>query len=181
MSDPEWYRRDEVCALVLEYYFILRSVLRRKSYLRGCLTRCKHCTIFFITHPRNAGRTDLGCPFGCCQANRKLKSTHRSTEYYQTEEGKVKKRQQNGKRRGPVQVEEAERETEGAADCTGADEGAVDEAMMDHLQMVTGLIEERAVPREEIEKMVSEVLRQHSIGHRRRIDYIVAQLNKDPP
>ncbi len=165
----------------MEYYFILRSVLRSKPYLRGCLTRCKHCRIFFITHPRNAGRDDLGCPFGCSQYNRRLDSTRRSIEYYQTKEGKVKKRQQNSRRKVPVKSEGEQREPEGEADFTGAGAGGADEEMMDYLQMVTGLIEERVVSREEIDEMVSDVLRQHSIGHGRRIDYIVGQLNKNPP
>jgi len=47
--------------------------------------------------------------------------------------------------------------------------------------MVTGLIEERKVSLAEILKMLSRVLRQHSIGRRRRIDYIVEYLNKSPP
>ena len=66
----DWYRGGAVAALVLEYYVLLRSVLRAKPHLRACLTRCRHCRIFFLTHPRNAGRHDLRCPFGCRQAHR---------------------------------------------------------------------------------------------------------------
>jgi len=47
--------------------------------------------------------------------------------------------------------------------------------------MVTSLIEERKVRLDEILKMLSRVLRQHSIGRRRRIDYIIRYLNKSPP
>jgi hypothetical protein len=47
--------------------------------------------------------------------------------------------------------------------------------------MVTSLIEERKVRLDEILKMLSKVLRQHSIGRRKRIDYIVRYLNKSPP
>ncbi len=31
---------------------LLRSLLRAKPHLRACLTRCRHCGIFFLTHPR---------------------------------------------------------------------------------------------------------------------------------
>jgi hypothetical protein len=93
----------------------------------------------------------------------------------------MKKRQQNGRRKGPVKSEKEQREPTGEADLTEADTGGADEDMMDYLQMVTGLIEERVVPREEINEMVSDILRQHSIGNQRRIDYIVGQLNKNPP
>lgn len=47
--------------------------------------------------------------------------------------------------------------------------------------MVTSIIEEREVSLDEILKMLSKVLRQHSIGRRKRIDYIVKYLNKNPP
>ena len=80
------------------YYVVLRSVLRSRPKLRPCLSRCRHCRIFFLTHPRNGGRWDLRCPFGCKEAHRKRRSTERSVEYYGTEEGKGKKKQQNGKR-----------------------------------------------------------------------------------
>ena len=94
----EWYREGEVRALVGQYYVVLRSVLRARTELRRCVTRCRHCRIFFLTHPRNAGRRDLGCPFGCKEAHRKRRSTRRSVEYYGTDEGKTKKKIQNGKR-----------------------------------------------------------------------------------
>ena len=42
---------------------VLRSLLRQKAHLRPCLCRCRHCRIFFLTHPRNARRRDLACPF----------------------------------------------------------------------------------------------------------------------
>jgi hypothetical protein len=88
---------------------------------------------------------------------------------------------QNGKRRQPEHKEDVEKDADSEEATAGADEGPVDEAMMDHLQMVTSLIEGREVTREEIETMVAELLRQHSIGQRLGIDYLVQQLNKDPP
>ena len=98
---PDWYRKDSVRGLILDYYFFLRSALKTMSRLRPCLARCRHCRIFFLTPPQNAGRKDLGCPFGCQDAHRKQRSTERSTAYNHTEAGKRKKKQQNGKRRKP--------------------------------------------------------------------------------
>ena len=78
---PGWYRQsEEVRDIARHYYFILRSVLHNQSHLRQYLSRCAHCRIFFITHPCNAGRTDLGCPFGCSQAHRKSASTQQSPD-----------------------------------------------------------------------------------------------------
>ena len=77
--------------MVLQYYVMLRSLLRSQSHLRRCLRRCRHCRIFFLTDPRNAGRSDLRCPFGCRQTHRKRRSSERSVAYYTTVERKAKK------------------------------------------------------------------------------------------
>ena len=81
--------------LILDYYFFLRSALKSNPRLRQYLTRCKQCRIFFLSDPCNAGRRDLGCPFGCQDACRKQRSTERSTAYYRTAAGKKKKQQHN--------------------------------------------------------------------------------------
>jgi hypothetical protein len=101
--------------LVFSYYYVLRSILRDRPELRRCLSRCRHCGIYFLTHPRNAKRTDLGCPFGCREAYRKQSSTERSVAYYRTSEGRLKRRLQNERRRGAVpssEVGKQEREKE---------------------------------------------------------------------
>lgn len=82
--------------LVGQYYFLLRSLFRTKPDVRLCLKRCRHCRIFFLTHRRNIGRHDVGCPFGCREAHRKRESTRRSVEYYRNHPGK--KSDQNAKR-----------------------------------------------------------------------------------
>jgi hypothetical protein len=101
----------------------------------------------FLTHPRNALRNDIDCPFGCREALRKRKSTERSSAYYQTPEGKIKKQQQNARRKG-----------RGAPSAPEADHPVVV-----HLKVVTSLIEGRAVAVSEIISMVRRLLRQHSI------------------
>ena len=163
-----------MAALALEYYLLLRSVLRAKPRLRACLTRCRHCRIFFLTHPRNAGRSDLGCPFGCKEAHRRQRSTQRSVDYYRGKEGQTKKRMQNGKRRASVCP----------ADPPKVDSQEPDrwpEPMIEHVRMVSSLIEGRLVNRREILEMLERVLRQHSICRRAKIDQAVAWLNENPP
>jgi len=53
--------------------------------------------------------------------------------------------------------------------------------MVAHVCMVVSLIEGRRVSREEIREMLAKVLRQHSIGRRRKIDHAVAWLIEHPP
>jgi hypothetical protein len=156
--------------LVLEYYRVLGSVLRSQPGLRRCLTRCRHCRIFFLTHPRNAGRDDLRCPFGCRQAHRKRGSTRRSVSYYQTPDGRFKKQLQNGRRR-QRQVRSAERRS---------DERGFEPGMVAYVGMVVSLIEGRPVDREEILAMLTRAVRQHSMAQAAGMDYVVGQPRGDP-
>jgi len=176
----DWYRQGEVRALMGQYYVVLRSVLRTRPDLRGCVTRCRHCRIFFLTHPRNAGRRDLGCPFGCKEAHRKRRSTQRSVEYYGTKEGKTKKKIQNGKRsQGEARADHNHQAIRGRQ--LERDGVRLDAAMVGYVRMVTSLIEQRRVSEDEIVEMLVRAMRQHSIARRRRMDYVLAYLRKNAP
>lgn len=158
-----------MAGLVFEYYLLLRSILKARPHLRPCLTRCRHCGIFFLCDPRNAGRKDLRCSFGCKETHRKRRSTERSVAYYQEPEGKIKKAIQNAKRRQPVPPAPPP----GPRPCP--------EPILEHVQRVVSLIEGRFITRPEILAMLLRVLRQHSMVRRRRIDQAVDWLNANPP
>ncbi len=81
-----------------DYYALMREILREAPGVARCLVRCQHCGILFFADPRNAGRQDLGCPFGCSEAHRKRESARRSAAYYSEPEGKEKKRRLNQRR-----------------------------------------------------------------------------------
>jgi len=166
--------------LVKQYYVVLRSVRRARAELRRCVTRCRHCGIFFLTHPRNAGRRDLGCPFGCKEAHRKRRSTQRSVEYYGTEEGKTKKKIQNGNRRHGEARADQNRQLRSVPQLERAGV-RLDAVMFGYVRMVTSLIEARRVSDDEIVEMLVRVMRQHSIARRRRMDYVLAYLKKNAP
>jgi len=167
-----------VAAVVLQYYLLLRSVLRTKPPLRQCLVRCRHCRIFFLTHPCNAGRKDLGCPFGCRRAHRKQQSTLRSVAYYRDPIGKEKKRALNGKRAKPKS--DADRP---AVRPAALESGSArwNRLMLEYVRMLVSLIEARSVSRTEIVQMLQRVLRQHSLGRRREIDHALIWLQEHPP
>lgn len=162
-------------ALVLAYYALLRSILRSQPELRRCLTRCRHCRIFFLTDPRNAGRRDLGCPFGCQGAHRKHQSNRRSTAYYQDEIGKEKKRQQNAKRRKGAAAPPPEVLAPAAAPLPWP------LPIVKYVRRVVSLIEGRQVSMAEILEMLAQRVRQHSMVRRRRIDQAVDSLHEQPP
>ena len=162
-------------ALVLAYYVLLRSIVRTQPELRRCRTRCRHCGIFFLADPRNAGRRDLGCPFGCREAYRRGQASRRSTAYYQDETGKEKKRQQNAKRR---------KASPAAASPTPPPAEAPlpwPRPIVEYVRLVTSLIEGRTVGLAEVVQMLRRVLRQHSMVRRRRRDKMVAGLHERPP
>jgi hypothetical protein len=178
--EPGWYRSGEVRDLILQYYFVLRSVLRADPCLRQCLTRCLQCRIFFLTHPCNAGRKDLRCPFGCKEVHRKRSSVKRSVEYYRTPEGKLKKKLQNGKRSGKGERAVLNENTQAGMSLV-MPERKIDAYMVCYLRMVISLIEGRRVSAAEILEMLAKVLRQHSLYRRSRIDYVLGYLNKRAP
>ncbi len=159
-----------VAPLVLTYYVMLRSVLRLKPWLRKCLARCRHCGIFFLTDRRNAGRKDLGCPFGCSRAHRQRQSTRRSVAYYREPEGKVKKRALNARRRKtrppPPPFSPAPPWLR---------------PVLEYVGVMVGLIEGRKVRLWEVVEMLERVARQHRMVRMRRIEQSVAWLNEQPP
>ena len=173
---PDWYRRSElVRARVGQYYVVLRSVVRHRPPLRRCLSRCRHCGIFFLTHPRNAGRRDLGCPFGCQAAHRKQSSTARSVAYYRNSVGKQKKRTQNNKRRNhPGRADPPRRVTIGGEGEERQQLQLQANPVLGYIGMVVSLIEGRRVSQEEIVEMLARVVRQHSISRRRRMEYLLS-------
>jgi hypothetical protein len=170
---------------------LLRSILRSKPHLRKCLCRCRHCPIFFLTDPRNAGRHDLGCRFGCKKEHRRRESIRRSTVYYQGEQGREYKRRQNQRQRKQVEILDPQPakpsdaspspKTPCPAEVAEALPAAKDPELVEHVRAVVSLIEERPVALEEIWQMLLRVLSQRSMGRRRKIDHVVAWLRANPP
>ena len=167
-----------MAALVLQYYLLLRSVLRTRPLLRRCLAQCRHCRIFFLTHPCNGGRKDLGCPFGCRRAHCKQQSTVRSVAYYRDSIGKKKKQVLNGKRAMPKS--EGNRPAVGPAGLESGS-GRWNRLMLEYVRMLVSLIEARSVSRTEILQMLQRVLRQHTLVRLRKIDHAVIWLQEHPP
>jgi hypothetical protein len=94
----DWHQG--VCArpLIRQYQAALDAALKREPSLQGCAVACCHCGIRFLTHPRNARREDLRCPFGCRQHHRRERANERSRLYSQSDSAKRKKKRLNGKR-----------------------------------------------------------------------------------
>lgn len=72
--------------------------MRDHPDLASCAVHCRHCGIRFLTHPRNANRRDLRCPFGCREHHRRQQANERSQRHYRTDQGRRNKKRFNGKR-----------------------------------------------------------------------------------
>ncbi len=171
--------------------------------LHGCLAFCIHCGIRFLTHPRNAGRLDLRCPFGCRQHHRKERSSQRSAAYYRTASGKWKKKRLNAKRcRDSISPECEQREAllhqtnspdgqlpdelsvkvELQLDGVVLDDSSlVNSRILPYVRMVTSLIEGIYIDLNEILAALQQAMRQHSIATRSRTDYALCFLHQHPP
>jgi hypothetical protein len=186
---------------VRQYQNTLDSILTSHSALKleRCTTHCVHCGIRFLTDPRNAWRRNLRCPFGCRQHHRKQRSNHRSTAYYQTAEGKVKKEIQNAKRKQKAARGEQqsccpqEDKPQPSPDRLPEDMQLVlDEVVLTpdivessptlpYLTTVIRLIEGRPLGQNDLVAHLLEALRQHSMAYRRRTDYVLRFLHQHPP
>ncbi len=93
--EPDWYRQEDVRPIVERYYFGIRCILKAKPALRKYLKRCVYCNILFFTDPRNAGRDDVGCPFGCRSAHGKKKAAERDATFRNSPQGKDHRKKHN--------------------------------------------------------------------------------------
>ena len=220
----DWHQDDRASPLVRQYQTALDSILQSHPALQGCVVYCVGCGIRFLAHPRNAGRRDLRCPFGCREYHRQQRSCQRSTAYYQTAAGKAKKKRLNARRQSPPsapplpagdpqgmppdpQADHCRPCKYGARPCYARcpvpappaseplpataklrlegmvlDETSVaNSPMLPYVRMVVSLIEGVEFTCREVVHLLWQSLRQHSIGARRRIDYLLGFLHQHPP
>ena len=152
--------------LVRSYYAQIRSLLSKRPDLRRYLKRCRHCRILFFTDPRNAGRSDLSCGFGCRDAHQRQRDTRRSVAFYR--EHPDKKRHQNRKR----YLRTALPRVDGGADA----KGELPAPIVRHVRVIVSLIEGRRVGLREIVEMLAKKGRQHRIARKRRRGYGVRRI-----
>jgi hypothetical protein len=155
-----------VRCIVARYYWAIRFVIKQQRELKNFLTRCRHCQILFFTHPRNARRNDLCCPFGCREARRKQKSTERSVAYNRSKDGKDKKKELNKRRN---QVKDIATSTTDRSDGNNVEgEGRI---LLSHIQLVISLIEGQRFDLKTIKALVAKILRQHRIDFKKNLFY----------
>ena len=158
---------------MLDYYVALDSVLSDKPEVRRLLAWCRHCGIPFIRDPRNAGREDLGCPFGCADLHRSRRSTKRSAAYNRSPIGKLKRNRRREEERHAADRSAAE----GVA---AKPRSEFAPGIVSYIRMAISILEGRQVHREEILEMLARTRRQHSFAREKRIDYVLRRLREEP-
>jgi len=161
-----WHRGDLGVALIAAAYLLVLIVaIRLVPGLRQRCTRCVECTIPFVTAVTNQGRQDLRCPMGCRERHRRKHSSVRGTAYYQTPQGKIKKKQQNDSRLRANEPDAAIKQSSATAAPSHPAVGPSREIeLLSYLQMLVGAIERRRVEPGEIQALwewIKRGLRQH--------------------
>jgi hypothetical protein len=199
----DWHQEARARPLLQEYQLTLDSLLQSQLKLQPCAVCCRDCGIRFLTHPRNAGRVNLRCPFGCRQHHRRQASHRRSWAYYQTVAGRRKKKHLNAARQhggrsavcppqpvaDTVSVasgEPAQEERPEQVELRG--EGVVLETrrletspMLPYLRMVVRLIEGFWLPGQELVRWLREAMRQHRIATGESTLYVLRFRSQHPP
>ncbi len=178
--ETEWYRTGVVAGLVLQYYALLRSVIRTRPKLRRCLARCWRCGIYFVAAACNAGRK-LGCPFGCADEHRRREWQRTSREYRQGSDGKRKKSAANQRQRDRQKAGAPKASCEVSEENSGALAEKFSGSLVRYVHRVVSGIEGRRVSREEIVEMLAKEKSQHSLVRQRRVDQIIRALHERPP
>lgn len=188
--------------MVRQYLLALESVLECHPELQRCVACCVACGLEFLTDPRNAGREDLRCPFGCRAVHRRERSKQRSGAYYRTAAGKQKKKQLNARRAshlrtGAAALPESSPPPSAGVGCEpevqrlpaeGDLAGVVlEEAtlttsrLLPYVRLVVNLIEGLQLGLQEVLQELRRNLRQHRMGWRNRADYVGDDLLQHPP
>ena len=139
----------------------------------------------------------MRCPFGCRQQHRRRRSSQRSTAYYQTAIGKVKKKRLNARRQGGQVLPPAQPQGTPPDEHTSdpwpvtaglqLEEAVLGESslasspMLPYVRMVVSLIEGVELSRHEVLGLLQRTMRQHSIGAGSRSDYVLSLLHQHPP
>jgi hypothetical protein len=199
----DWHSDDCAHPLVRHYQTTLKSILESHPTLQRCLACCIHCGIQFLTHPRNAGRLNLRCPFGCREHHHRQRTNERGKAYYETASGRKKKKRLNARRGRSSSPAECEQQTDPTEQTTSPDEqlpdalslpvelrldglpldesSLVNSRMLPYVRMVTSLIQGIPIGLHEIVAALRNAMRQHRITYRSRIDYVLCFLKQHPP
>jgi hypothetical protein len=92
-----WYLAERVKPHYNAYLLALNTELESHEEYWNLAKHCFTCGIKFLCDPRNKGRHDLCCPYGCRGVRKRRKGNERSMRYYQSYDGKQNKKDLNAR------------------------------------------------------------------------------------
>lgn len=147
--ERDWYKKEDVREYISDYYGKIHKIIQTANRRYWELIRCADCGIYLITSCSNRGRKDIRCPFGCRDCHKKEASKERSTAYYQTDYGIIKRQIQNAKRNRGSSKRSTEDEKEKASSSEEKKESFVG-----HVRLILSLIEGRFISWQEIKSII---------------------------
>ena len=145
--------------------------------------------------PANRGREDLRCPFGCRQLHRRQQFSRRSTAYYRTAAGRQKKHRLNASRSNSADSNATVEALSPPVSVTAEAQPslALPESLEISLEMIErssvlpyvallfALIGGRKLTREQLLERLCLRVRQHSLPHLPRREYVAHIVHEQPP
>ena len=136
----------------MHYLISLRWLLDKYPDLKQAVLRCCHCGIIFLSHKCNRGRADIGCPLGCREHYKAMKSKKRSSEYSKSADGRMKKKRQNASRNNEV-----------ADPRQSSPEPEFKESVIEYTRLLIGMTERRKISRDEAVTELRRIVSQRSL------------------
>ena len=93
-GEKYWYKSNPAIIIIYLLYLVYLRLADKNDHTVFIL-ECPQCGISFITKNSNLDRSDVLCPFGCRQENKKSKARERSKRYYQKPDKKKIKQKLN--------------------------------------------------------------------------------------
>lgn len=163
------------------YSACVDAAVAEQPKLARCRVTCILCGIEFICDPRNAGRKNPRCPFGCRVAHRKAESTKRSTAYYRTTSGRDKKRTLNQRRYESLSAAASAAAPTSAPAALRLNGSATVTRLLPYLCLVLTLIEDRPVTEDELRPVLERISRQRGTDFRFLRWYSFPRHDERPP
>ncbi len=130
-----------------------------------------------MTDPKNRGRKNIGCPFGCRKAHAKAESKKRCAEYYRTRGGRFKK--ENLNRKAYLRRIETESSTQ-EAQIIPAETPRFSSEFLSYLSLLHRQIYGIEQSPDSIRQFLNKFFRQRSLALRGRAAYMTLNARDGP-
>lgn len=159
-EEADWYKKGQAIYFYEYYENILTTFPCCKKFV---LIKCAQCNITIATSCSNQGRNDIRCYFGCKEIHKKTESNIRVAKYYETPEGKEKKKALNSKENSSC---EKDNSPDQEPVLTSPPLSLSDFHSFPYIRFILSLFSKQVIKNEDLVKLITQVnceLRQRSL------------------